>query len=125
MEHVFTLYIADESQKELQNLCQDAGLSLETGLNVILHQLLKQPDSIKQLLAPYRERQAGRLEMPEISIEELTRELSGGEPADGCTRPRLIKNPSGAPYVLLPAGEYRHMAGRLENIQDKLIIRKK
>lgn len=125
MDTLLTLYVEDENRNELQKICKDAGYSFETGLNVMVQQILNQPDMVKKLLfqTGWKKRDA----MKEISMEALMAGIQNGNLVNEYGDPVMVKNNSESfedSYILISAKQYEKMTARLERLEEKLVIHK-
>ena len=119
---LLTLYVEDENRNEFQKICGEVGYSFEAGLNVIVQQLLNQPDMVKKLLLQtgWKKREA----VKEISMEALMAAIQNGSLAKEYGDPIMVKNNSEDSYILISAKQYGKMTARLERLEEKLVIHK-
>lgn len=119
---LLTLYVEDENRSEFRRICQEAGYSFEAGLNVMIQQLLKQPDMVKKMLlnTQWTKKDA----VKEISVEELITGIQNETLANEYGDPIMIKNGFADSYILISAKRYAKMTARLERLEEKLIIHK-
>lgn len=122
---LLTLYVEDENRKEFQKICKEAGYSFEAGLNMMVQQLLNQPDMVKKLLlqTEWKKREA----VKEISMETLMAGIQNGNLANEYGDPVMVKNNSESSedsYILISAKQYGKMTARLERLEEKLVIHK-
>lgn len=119
---LLTLYVEDENRSEFRRICGEAGYSFEAGLNVMIQQLLKQPDIVKKMLlnTQWTKKDA----VKEISVEELITGIQNETLANEYGDPIMIKNDFADSYILISAKRYAKMTARLERLEEKLIIHK-
>lgn len=119
---LLTLYVEDENKNEFRRICGEAGYSFESGLNVMIQQLLKQPDMVKEMLlhTQWTKKDA----VKEISVEELITGIQNGTLANEHGDPIMVKNDFADSYILISAKRYAKMTMRLERLEEKLIIHK-
>lgn len=95
---------------------------MEAGLNVMLQQLLKQPDIVRKMLLHTQWVKTDGVK--EISVEELAAGIQNGTLEEDYGDPVLIKQDSAEPYILISARRYGKMVTRLERLEEKLVIHK-
>lgn len=115
---MLTLYVEEEKKNLCAKVCREAGYAPETGLKVMVQRMLNEPELMRCLLQPEGWNSCGA---EEISADALADQLrSGGLPGGAVA----VRDSSGTPYVLLAAARYEGLLERLNNREEKLVIRK-